>query len=198
MNPEKLFKTSDYVIIKNLIDSKTAQTLYDYTLKNLDAGNLKDDQVPGSPSFYQDKEMVALHHTLLPKLEALLSLKLIPTFCYYRTYRTNAILRMHKDRKSCDISISLNLGQKGERWDLWLLDHDENAHNICLNPGDALIYRGGALSHWRGKLIHADFVSQVFFFFVNQATWSGRFIARYELIRKFMKRCRRRLGIVSY
>lgn len=198
MKPEELFKTSDYVIIKNLIDSKTAQTLYDYTLKNIAAGNLKDDQVPGSPSFYQDKEMVSLHHALHPKIEALLTLKLIPTFCYYRTYRTNATLRMHKDRKSCDIAISLNLGQKGERWDLWLLDHDENAHNISLNPGDALIYRGCVLSHWRGKLIHADFVSQVFFFFANQATWRGRFIAKYELIRKFMKHCRRTLGIVSY
>ncbi|HSW69115.1 MAG TPA: hypothetical protein VLI69_03000 [Gammaproteobacteria bacterium] len=191
------FKKSDYVIIRNLIDANEASNLYDYTLKNIKNGNLKDDQVPQTPSFYQDKKMVVLHKKLLPQVEYLLKKTLLPTFCYYRTYRTGAILRAHKDRKACEISISLNLGQQGDLWDLWLLDHNENAINITLAPGDALLYRGCKLTHWRGKLVNADFVSQVFFFFIDPKGW-GRLWVTTELIKKFFKRCRSLFGVVSY
>ena len=198
MSNDDMFQKSDYVVIKNLIDANEARKLYEYTLENINIGNMKDDQAPGSPSFYQDKKMTALHKTLLHKVEDLVKLKLTPTFCYYRTYRTGAILKMHRDRKSCEIAISLNIGQQGDCWDLWLLDHDENACNITLSPGDALIYRGCKLLHWRGKLVHADYVSQAFFFFVNQKGWTGFTISKYEYLRKFLKRCRLLLGITSY
>lgn len=197
MNAAEVFKKSSYVIIRNLIDVSEASRLYKYALQNIDKGNMKDDQAPGSPSFYQDKEMVILHQKLLPTLEEFLKLKLYPTFCYYRTYRTGAILRAHKDRKACEISISLNLGQKGKPWDLWLLDYEENAHNITLSPGDGLIYRGCQLTHWRGKLVDTDYVSQVFFFFVDPHGW-GRLSIQLERIKKFLKRCRNFFGIVSY
>lgn len=193
----ELFKETDYVVVRNLIEVQQAAQLYAYTLKNLDAGNLKDDQAIGSPSFYQDKEMIELHQALLPKVESLTKLKLLPTFCYYRTYRTGAILKAHKDRKSCQISISLNLGQQGKLWDIWLIDHDENACNITLGPGDGLLYRGCKLLHGRGKLINADYVSQVFFFFVTPHG-RGKFILMTEQIKKWLKKLRNRLGIVSY
>ena len=67
-----------------------------------------------------------------------------------------------------------------------------------LTIGDALIYRGCKLLHWRGKLVHADYVSQAFFFFVNQKGWTGFTISKYEYLRKFLKRCRLLLGITSY
>lgn len=198
MSTANLFKKTKYAVIRNLIDVGEASRLYKYTLQNLNNGNLKDDQAPGSPSFYQDKEMIMLHQKLLPAIEQSLNMKLFPTFCYYRTYRTGAILRAHKDRKACEISISLNLGQEGVPWDLWLLDDDENAWNITLMPGDGLIYRGCQLMHWRGKLVNADYVSQVFFFFVDPSGLLGKVTIQFELLKKFLKQCRNYFGIVSY
>jgi hypothetical protein len=179
------FVQSEYAVIRKLVDLREISSLYEYTLKNMTAGNLKDDQAVGSPSFYQDTEMIRLHKKLLPKIESLVQLKLYPTFCYYRTYRTGAILKAHKDRKTCQISVSLNLGQQGDVWDFWLIDRDENARIITLNPGDALLYRGCNLTHGRGKLVHADYVSQVFFFFISPNGLGKLFIAS-ELIKKYM------------
>lgn len=187
------FKKSGYVVVRNMIDLQEAARLYDYTLEIYPRGDMKDGQVPGSPSFYQDKEMVALHDKILPKTEEVLQSKLFSTFCYHRTYRTGAVLRMHKDRKACEIAISMNLGQKGEVWDLWIMDADENAHQLILNPGDAVIYRGCKLRHWRGKLVNADLVSQAFFFFVDGKSWR-RIALKTELFHRLVARCRKLLG----
>lgn len=197
MNTAAFFAKHDYVVIPQLIDSEKAADLYRYTLNNLDHGNLTDDQVPGSPSFYQDETMQGLHRELQACIEQHLAISLLPTFNYYRTYRKGAILRAHKDRRACEIGISLNLGQQGDIWPFWLMDSNENAQAIKLAPGDAVIYRGPKLMHWRGQLQEADFVSQVFLFFV-QSTAFGRLAKRAEGFKKLLKSARRFLKIKSY
>ena len=92
-------------------------------------------------------------------------LKLFKTYTYARIYKLGDILRTHRDREACEISITLNLG--GDPWDLWLLDRDQNPIKINLNPGDALLYRGCELWHWRSKCPVKEH-SQVFMHYVDQ------------------------------
>lgn len=195
MNAHESFKKNGYAIIKNVLSQEDINRLYQYTLQHMHLGNMDDGQVPGTPAFYQDKEMAALQKKLLPVFENEIQIKLHPSFCYHRVYRTGAVLRQHKDRNACEISVSLNLGQKGTPWDLWILDYDENAKNITFSPGDAVIYRGSALTHWRGKLTDADLVSQVFFHFVDKHG-RMRFALKTELLNRFFQRIRKMMGIV--
>lgn len=188
------FKNNGFIVIKNMITPDEAASLYQYTLNRLTLGNIDDGQVPGSPSFYQDKEVSNLQKKLTPTIETLIETALIPIFCYHRIYRTGAVLRMHKDSKRAEISATMNLGQQGEPWDLWLVDYDENAHNIKLYPGDALVYYGNRLHHWRGKLVESDLVSQIMFHFVSR-NFKNSFYAKSEIIRKIRKRCREWMGI---
>jgi len=197
MEAADFFAKEHYVVVPQLIDAYHAADLYRYTLNNLEQGNMRDDQVPGSPSFYQDEKMCRLHHEVTPLLEEKLAMTLLPTFNYYRTYRTGAILRAHKDRHACEIGISLNLGQQGLSWPFWLLDTRENAQTIMLSPGDAVVYRGPLLLHWRGHLQEADFVSQVFLFFV-QPSLRGHLIQKAEIIKKTFKAYRKLFNIRSY
>jgi len=194
MELERNFKETGFVVARNLVDLSEIARLYEYTLKNLHLGNMDDGQVPGSPAFYQDKEMMKLHQSISPQIEALTNLKLFSTFCYHRTYRKGSVLRSHKDRNAAEIVVSLNIGQKGEPWDFWLLDSDENARNILLTPGDAIIYQGCNITHWRGKLVNADLVSQVIFCYIDQ---NGRktLALTTELLNKFLLRCRKYFGI---
>lgn len=194
MNTADEFKKSGYIVLKNLVDTDKVAALYDYTLERAALGNMDDGQVPGSASFYEDKEVVHLRDTLLPKIEAAIQLKLLPVFCYNRIYRTGAVLRMHKDSERAEISASVNLGQQGDLWDLWLVDYQENAQRITLSPGDALIYYGSRLHHWRGKLEHADLVSQVMFHCVEKEGKHAR-AAKWEVVRKIRKRIREMCGI---
>jgi len=196
MNAVSDFKHSGYVVIRNMIPPSDVLRLYDYTIKELDKGNLDDGQVPGSPSFYNDKEMRIQQDLLTAKIEQIIQIKLIPMFCYNRIYRTGAILRTHKDSGRAEIGATINLGQQGKPWDIWLMDYDENAHNITLEPGDALVYYGKNLHHWRGKLVDTDFVSQVMFHYTIHNI-KNVITARVETIYKLRKRCRELFG-VSY
>ena len=188
------FKKLGYVVLKNLVPTADLSRLYQYTLENMGRGNLDDGQVPGSPSFYQDREVVKLQKKLLPALEAAIDMQLLPVFSYHRVYRKGAILRAHKDSSRAEISASINLGQRGEPWDLWLLDYEENPHKVTLAPGDALLYNGLNLCHWRGKLTASDFVSQIMFHFVDK-NGKNTFAAKAELFRKLRQGCRRLLGV---
>ncbi|MDR3479035.1 MAG: hypothetical protein P4M14_13520 [Gammaproteobacteria bacterium] len=194
MNTVTDFKKQGYIVIRNLVDSKEVERLYHYTLQNVGRGNLDDGQVPGSPSFYQDKEVVLLQAKCMEAIQSAIQVKLLTVFCYHRVYRAGAILKAHKDSSRAQISASVNLGQKGEPWDLWLLDYEENTRKITLNPGDALVYHGSKLMHWREKLVSSDFVSQVMFHFVTD-TFKNSFVVKSEMIRKFRKRCRKLLGV---
>ena len=194
MTPAEQFQHSGYAVLKNVINPEEADQLYQYTIKNLEKGNLDDGQVPGSPSFYQDKEVVQLQQRLKPQLECAINKTLLPVFNYHRIYRTGAVLRMHKDSTRAEISASINLGQKGDPWDLWLLDYDENPHRIILEPGDALIYNGLKLYHWRGKLTYSDYVSQIMFHFVDKKG-QNTFAARMEWVRKIRKKIRQLWGM---
>lgn len=197
MESGAFFTKYQYVIVRQFINTDIANDLYQYTLQNLNNGNMTDDQVPGSPSFYQDEKMSQLHQTIRGRVEDSLSMPLLPTFNYYRTYRNGAILRAHKDRRTCEIGVSLNLGQQGNLWPFWLLDAKENAESIVLAPGDAVIYRGSQLMHWRSELKDADYVSQAFFFFVHASKW-GKLSQKTEIIKKLFKKCRKILNIKSY
>jgi len=186
MNALEEYQTLGFTVLRKLLSSEDAGLLYQYTLKHQAEGNMDDGQVPGSASFYLDGEMVKLQKKLLPTFQNLLQLQLLPVFTYHRIYRKGAVLRSHKDGTRAEISASINLGQEGEPWTLWLLDYDENPHQVILQPGDAVLYNGVNLCHWRGRLLHSDYVSQAMLHYVDK---QGKHLAagRAEVLYKLKK-----------
>jgi hypothetical protein len=124
-------------------------------------GTFKDAQVPETYSHYADIVM----ETLLIKTHAIMEekteLKLIPNYSYARIYKKGDVLHRHKDRFSCEISTTLNLG--GDSWSIFIepdetkgkyVDGNYVSDNtvgvkVDLEPGDMLVYRGNILEHWR-------------------------------------------------
>lgn len=188
------FKEKGYEVLKGFIQPQEIERLYTYTLSRAHLGNYDDGLVVGSPSFYQDQEVQKLQAQILPKIQEYIGIPLKTVYCYHRVYLKGAILRMHRDGHRNEISVTLNIGQEGPPWDLWLLDYDENAQKIVLNPGDALIYRGSELSHWRGKLEHSDKVSQLMFGFIDK-TGKHKWVPSIEILRKIRQKYRRLWGI---
>ena len=125
-----------------------------------DANYMKGDpQAPNSFSWY------CLHYDLLEDcLEPMCQitgLDLEPTYDYSRLYVKNEILKKHTDRPSCEISVTLNLRNIGEGWDFcW------TGGSKLMTPGDAVIYKGCDLEHWRDPN-PSDFVYQVFLHYVR-------------------------------
>ena len=58
-------------------------------------------------------------------------------------------MKAHKDRPECEYSITLNLG--GDVWPFKLVDLNKKEKSYELSPGDAIIYQGTKVYHWRDK-----------------------------------------------
>ena len=165
-----MFKTKKYQVIKNAISYELANFLYNYFMLKRDAvkfmyennihsqtsilGTWSDQQIPNTYSCYGDFAMETLMMKVMPVMKKETGLDLVPTYSYARIYKKGDILKKHKDRPSCEISTTLNLG--GDPWSIFL-----EGEQVDLNVGDMLIYEGCKLEHWR-EPFEGDSCGQVF------------------------------------
>ena len=168
-----------YQVIKGALNYELANFIFNYFLLKRDAvdfmyknnitydngmfGTWTDQQVPNTYSHYADHVMETLLVKMLPVMAKETGLDLVPTYSYARIYKQGDILRRHKDRPSCEISTTLNLG--GDPWSIFIdgtgadsvIDEYKQIHKpdapkgteVLLEPGDMLVYSGCELEHWR-------------------------------------------------
>jgi len=185
------FEKNHFLVIKEAIDPKVANFVYNYFLMKrqvartlfdtryispftTEFGVWNDEQVPNTYSHYSDIAMETLLLNVQPKMEKLTGLKLNPTYSYARIYKKGDVLHRHKDRFSCEISTTMNLG--GEDWPIYLenkknvgipdgkkitVSSSNKGVKVNLKPGDMLVYKGMILEHWR-EVFLGDNCAQVF------------------------------------
>ena len=181
------FKKNKYIVIKKTISGDLAKFCYDYFLLKrqvartmfdekyispftTEFGVWNDEQVPETYSHYSDIVMETLLVKLLPIMEKTTELKLNPNYSYARIYKKDDILHRHKDRFSCEISTTLNLG--GDPWPIYLEPSGKEGLKgikVDLKSGDMLVYKGNELEHWREKF-QGENCAQVFLHYNNTKT----------------------------
>jgi hypothetical protein len=192
------FKKNKYAVLRKAIPEEIANFCYEYLMIKRKAteimfksnylspyseyfGTFNDKQVPNTYSHYADFGMETLLLYVLPKIEKITKLKLIPNYSYMRIYKKEDILHRHKDRFSCEISATLNLG--GDLWPIYLEPDSSKGKDtkngyepgntkgkkIILKKCDMLIYKGSELEHWRESFNGEDCV-QVFFHYTDEKT----------------------------
>jgi hypothetical protein len=189
------FKKDKYQVIKKAISSELTNFIFNYFILKRNAvnymysnniiaenslfGTWKDPQVPNVYSHYADFVMETLLMKIMPIIKQQTNLNLIPTYSYARVYEKGSILKRHKDRPSCEISTTLNLG--GDPWAIYLDTTRTNASSgvkVDLEPGDMLIYSGCELEHWREKFT-GNICVQVFLHY-NDIDGKFKFINNYD------------------
>tara|TARA_Y100001972_G_scaffold85121_1_gene103665 strand:- start:72 stop:713 length:642 start_codon:yes stop_codon:yes gene_type:complete len=173
------FKKNKYTVLKKAISKEMADFIYSYFLNKRSVaavlfnekyispfteyfGVWTDAQVPNTYSHYADIAMETLLQKVKPIMEKHTKLKLSETYSYARIYKKGDVLTRHKDRYSCEISTTLNLG--GDPWPIYLDPTGKKGQagiKINLDPGDMLIYSGCDLEHWREEFKGKD-CGQVF------------------------------------
>jgi len=164
------FAQNKYQVIKKAVPYELANFIFNYFLLKRDAvnymyknnlvaengmfGTWKDAQVPNVYSHYADFVMETLLMKVMPIMKKETNLDLIPTYSYARVYEKGSVLAKHKDRPSCEISTTLNLG--GDPWAIYL-----EGIKVDLEPGDMLVYSGCELEHWRDEF-QGNICAQVF------------------------------------
>jgi len=56
----------------------------------------------------------------------------------------------------------------GEPWSIWCQHPEREPVECVLNPGDAVVYQGCVVEHWREPLQHADFNAQFMLHYVDK------------------------------
>lgn len=191
-----MFRVKKYQVIKKAISYELANFIFNYFLLKRDAvsfmyennihsqssilGTWSDQQIPNTYSCYGDFAMDTLMMKVLPKMQKETGLTLVPTYSYARIYKNGDILKRHKDRPSCEISTTINLG--GDPWPIFIdgtgadsiIDERKNIHKpnapkgteILLDIGDMLVYSGCDLEHWR-EPFEGQTCGQVFLHYNN-------------------------------
>ena len=169
----------NYKVVKQAISYELANFLFNYFLMKREAvaymydtnitydsgmlGTWKDEQIPNTYSIYGDPTFDTLLMKVLPIMKKETGLEVVPTYSYARMYKRGDELKRHKDRPSCEISTTINLG--GESWPIFIdttgadnvIDEYKNIHKpnapagtrVDLEVGDMLVYSGCELEHWR-------------------------------------------------
>jgi hypothetical protein len=169
----KMFEESGYQPVSAMVSDDLVQIATQYALidEMFSPQMDKDSQVPNSHSSYGDPLMESILLHLLPKMEYVTGLKLIPTYSYYRVYRPGMDLKPHKDRPACEISTTVAFGQNYMGSDTsWGMNVGEDPNNeIVMAPGDAVVYRGCDVNHWRRVFDAPEFSYHVqgFFHFID-------------------------------
>ena len=130
----------------------------------------ENEQIPNTYSAYGNIAMETLLLKCQPGMEKATGLKLYPAYTYARIYKKGDELKRHKDRCSCEISTTMNLG--GDDWPIYLEPSGKvgkKGIKVDLKPGDMLVYSGCELEHWREKFKGKECV-QVFLHYNNRKT----------------------------
>jgi hypothetical protein len=73
---------------------------------------------------------------------------LLPTYCYARCYMHRERLAPHVDRAASEISVTTHL-YGDRRWPIYFGHRLSGVSEITLDPGDAVLYLGCDVTHWR-------------------------------------------------
>jgi hypothetical protein len=186
-----LFENNKYVCIKGLIQKESCNLLTQKlkeAVKNKETQS--DVQCPSSESIYGYPMFDKLLEDIRPLIEQHTNKKLLPTYSYARLYKPDEVLKVHRDRPSCEISVTVTLGFEGDKWPIYIADGAEegesgefvdecpfekssekvklkNISKVEMDIGDAIIYRGGEKWHWRNSYKEGKWQAQIFLHYVD-------------------------------
>jgi hypothetical protein len=168
------FIERSYAVVRNLISEADASVIsryMEYALKSAlytDRGGGPASNDPSKYARYADPLMEVMLVDSRRAVEAVVSKELLPTYSYSRVYVEGDDLERHVDRPSCEYSVTVNVACDGEPWPIWMQHGDAEPTKVTLNPGDAVVYKGCDVHHWRSKMERTRVNAQFMLHYVDK------------------------------
>ena len=178
MTNAETFKKNNFVIVRNFLDPFLVKYLASYyrEVRDHGAGQFHTDWT--SLNCNGDTTADAVLYSLRSTIEAEIGLKLWPTYSFVRIYKKGDSVGRHKDSPANQISCNMNIARGDVDWPLGVSDGETN-NSVIFQPGDAMIYRGFMLDHWREKFQGDHQVQLIVGFVVQDGRFDGlRFYGR--------------------
>ena len=166
------FQANGYVLVKGFYNPQELDTLSRYlenTLKRYPENNQGGgDDSSSKISWYADPLMEVVLRNSLSEVETATGLKLDPTYSFTRVYQKGDELKPHVDRPACEISVTSHIATVGKPWPIYMKAPGREPSVHYLEPGDACIYKGCEVAHWRDKAVDTDINVQVMLHYVDK------------------------------
>jgi hypothetical protein len=168
------FREDSYVPIGTLIHPYYLAALrryYRYLVRN---GKLQLGDEHNPRRYVAHNESVArfFHFQLTAVISSIVGERVKPSYAYVASYLPGEELKRHTDRPQCEFSISLCLDFSPEpvRETSWPLCLDTKKGKLAVYQalGDALLYRGRELPHYREPLPSGNTSISIFFHYVTE------------------------------
>ena len=165
------FAEDSVCVIPELVKPDVIQTLRVHFQKLLKNGGMKlgDGQSPLRYIAYKDPEASLLQPYFIPVVTDISGVPVKSTYNYTATYIAGAKLPPHTDRPQCEFTISLAIESGNEKNDGYVWPIVIGTKKITLKPGDAALYKGIELNHYRNTLPEGNTVTNIFFHYVNES-----------------------------
>jgi hypothetical protein len=166
------FQTKGYVLVKGFYKAAELDTISRYLENALK--RYPENNVGGRPNssskieWYADPLIEVILKNALPDIEAVTGLELDPTYSFTRVYLEGDELIPHVDRPACEISVTSHIATVGEPWPIYMKAPGKEPVVHYLEPGDACIYKGCEVTHWREKSVDTDVNVQVMLHYVDK------------------------------
>jgi hypothetical protein len=156
MTDAEHFEKHGCVLVKNFIDEQTISVVSRYFENKIRRGEWQETFEGGDTTsrfaYYADPLVEVLLQESKMAVEDATGKELIPTYSYSRIYQPGEKLSPHVDRPACEISVTINVATKGEFSPVYTQYGQNDPEKHMLSPGDAVIYMGCDVMHWRQPL----------------------------------------------
>lgn len=154
---KNFFIENDYVVVEDFIDQESISTISKYLQNSIYRGIIKNNKgeeegAISEYSFYADPLIEVVLANSTESVGEIVGEDLIPTYSFTRIYTNQDELKKHTDRPSCEYSVTVNVNTVGEKWPIWLKNSKGKEIKFTLSPGQALVYKGCDVEHWREKM----------------------------------------------
>jgi len=147
MNNQNLLEKQSAIKVLNLVPVEFCKYFTHVLLRQADLNLDKIDPQTPNVKAILDHELIfdTLLEYLWPTIESIVGEELLPTYSYSRLYTNGDALEKHVDRPACEVSVTVQLGKSHDY--SWQIHMGKNCFE--LNEGDAVVYSGCSVPHWR-------------------------------------------------
>lgn len=171
MSERHSFSQQGYLLVRDFLPADILDFLkVYYRVLRANGRFVADWYCPGSLSLGGDGALDAVVEWARPRVSQLVEQELASTYSYTRVYAKGDTLLPHRDRPSCEVSVTvpIEIPSGAPPSLLMLRPHHSDAVRINLSEGDACIYAGPSVEHWREPFENSGQV-QLFLHYISVA-----------------------------
>lgn len=166
------FREHGYISLEMLLHPFHLASLRHYYRELMECGEFECEKKQDARCLSMHNEVTTqfFHHQLTSTISQIVGEPVKPSYSYVRCYRSGAGLPRHTDREQCEFTVSLCVDFSPEPDSVtgWPIYVEAGNGTIAVQQaiGDALLFRGRELPHYRRPLPKGCTSTSVFFHFV--------------------------------